>query len=479
MKGDNDGHFYVLGFMCRRSRWVEAMVIDGKEAATTARTFVEGLVRRYGSPVMITSDSGKEFLGEFAGTLKEMGIKHHMSTPLHHTGNSIIERFWRTMWDRAALTVPEDRIDWGAIVHAAAAFHNMHAPGRAEASPFETVFHQAPRSALDAAWRPLALPFNKDVDARIEAVLSGRRRDQRNRAQTRADRAQGGRRPALTTTFAEGDAVWALRSPPAEDVALTTAKLLCRMAPGTVTKVVDGSENRYGITFCDNGSYVERNIDHLRDRHSRAQLLRKWDCIPMNSDRDEPGTDMVNPAAETLMPPAPRQQRQAAKGMMVIVAQEYEQVPGLHRWAIPSRPLPLVGKVTAMNQGSDVVTIRWIANAAGEREPDARVELRPSRCLAPFGDSSFTTHKFPKNSWAPYTGPSLEDNPRLLALIYRNGQTTFNGRPVTKWRARGVGLGPDNDVLFETEDRIKELYPDDDVDAMMRRFVGQAEKVSS
>jgi hypothetical protein len=34
-------------------------------------------------------------------------------------------------------------------------------------------------------------------------------------------------------------------------------------------------------------------------------------------------------------------------------------------------------------------------------------------------------------------------------------------------------------VLFETEDRIKELYPDDDVDAMMRRFVGQAEKVSS
>ena len=44
-------------------------------------------------------------------------------------------------------------------------------------------------------------------------------------------------------------------------------------------------------------------------------------------------------------------------------------------------------------------------------------------------------------------------HPQLLALIYRNGQITFNGRPVTKWRARGVGLGPDNDVLFETENR--------------------------
>ena len=83
------------------------------------------------------------------------------------------------------------------------------------------------------------------------------------------------------------------------------------------------------------------------------------------------------------------------------------------------------------------------------------------------------------NSWEPFTGPSLEDKPRLLSLIYRNGQTTFNGRPITKWRARGVGMGPDSDILFETEDRIKELFPEDDVDAMMRRFVAQAEQVST
>lgn len=479
LKGDNVENFYVLGFICRKSRWVEATVINGKEAATTARAFVQELLRRYGSPVMITSDSGGEFMGEFAGTLKELGIKHHMSTPLHHTGNSIIERFWRTMWDRAALTVPEDRIDWKAIVHAAAAFHNMHAPEKSTASPFETVFHQAPRSALDAAWRPLALPFNKDVDERIEAALGIRRRDQQQRVRERAGRAQGGRRPALKKTFEVGDAVWALRTPPAEDAALTTAKLLCRMAPGNVTKVVDGSANRYGVTFCDNGRYVERHVDHLRDRASRALLLREWECMPLNSDRDEPGCDMVNPAADILLPAAPRQLRPPKKGMVVVMAQEYAQVPGLHRWAVPSRPLPIVGTVTDTTPGSDTVTVRWLANAAGDREPNARVELKPSRCLAPFADDSFTHHKFPKNAWAPYTGPSLEAKPRLLTLIYRNGQTTFNGRPITKWRARGVGLGPDNDILFETEDRIKELFPDDDVDAMMRRFVAQAERVSA
>ena len=479
LKGDNEGDFYVLGFICRKSRWVEATVIQGKQAATTARSFVEGLVRRYGSPVTITSDSGKEFMGDFAATLKELGISHHMSTPLHHTGNSIIERFWRSMWDRAALTVPEDRIDWGAVVHAAASFHNMHAPGKSTASPFEAVFHQAPRSALDATWRPLALPFNKEVNERIEEALGIRRRDQQRRRSERAKRAEGGRRAALKKTFAVGDAVWALRSPPAEDVVMTTAKLLCRMAPGNVTKVVDGSANRYGVTFCDNGRYVERHIDHLRDRASRARLLREWDCEPLNSDRDEPGCDMVNPAADTLMPAAPRQLRSPKKGMVVVVAQEFAKVPGLHHWAVPSRPLPIIGTVTATAPGSETVTIKWMANAAGGREPNSRVELRASRCLSPFSDDSFKHRRFPVNSWAPYTGPSLEDKPRLLALIYRNGQTTFNGRPVTKWRARGVGSGPDGDILFESEDKIKELFPDDDVDTLMRRFVAHAERVST
>jgi hypothetical protein len=65
-----------------------------------------------------------------------------MGTPLHHTGNSIIERFWRSMWDRAALTVPEDDIDWETVVQSAAAFHNMHTPNQHTASPFETVFRQ-------------------------------------------------------------------------------------------------------------------------------------------------------------------------------------------------------------------------------------------------------------------------------------------------------------------------------------------------
>ena len=40
-------------------------------------------------------------------------------------------------------------------------------------------------------------------------------------------------------------------------------------------------------------------------------------------------------------------------------------------------------------------------------------------------------------------------------------------------------MGPDSDILFETEDKIKELFPDDDVDAMMRRFVAQSERVDT
>jgi hypothetical protein len=40
-----------------------------------------------------------------------------------------------------------------------------------------------------------------------------------------------------------------------------------------------------------------------------------------------------------------------------------------------------------------------------------------------------------------------------------------------------MGFGPDADILFATEERIKQLFPDDDVDAMMNRFIGQATQV--
>jgi hypothetical protein len=76
---------------------------------------------------------------------------------------------------------------------------------------------------VDETWRPLALPFNiqQEVNERIEEALGIRRRDQQRRRSERASRAEGGRRAALKKTFAVGDAVWALRSPPAEDVIKT------------------------------------------------------------------------------------------------------------------------------------------------------------------------------------------------------------------------------------------------------------------
>jgi hypothetical protein len=57
------------------------------------------------------------------------------------------------------------------------------------------------------------------------------------------------------------------------------------------------------------------------------------------------------------MPAASRQLRSPKKGMVVVVAQEFAKVPGLHHWAVPSRPLPIIGTVTATTPGSETVTI--------------------------------------------------------------------------------------------------------------------------
>jgi hypothetical protein len=120
------------------------------------------------------------------------------------------------MWDRAALTVPEDDIDWETVVQSAAAFHNMHTPNQHTASPFETVFRQLAQCwTRHGAWRPLGLPYNKDVELRVNATLQSRAGRQQRRAKQRSDRAANGKRPASWVAFDVGQAVWALIKLPA------------------------------------------------------------------------------------------------------------------------------------------------------------------------------------------------------------------------------------------------------------------------
>ena len=190
---------YTVSFICRLSRWVESAAIVGKSAGAAFSAFAKTIVARYGCPVAVTTDGGTEFASTFAAGLEAAGIRQHITTPHSHTGNSIIERYHRVMWDRLAFNIPETAVDWSAEVKLAASQYNLSVASSG-ASPYEAVFGRRPRSLPEAAWLPFMTAMSSGMSERV-AARDAHRAAERNRRQhrhRRRHRHRQLRRPAPT-----------------------------------------------------------------------------------------------------------------------------------------------------------------------------------------------------------------------------------------------------------------------------------------
>ena len=64
----------IVVVVCVFCKWVEADVLERRDAKTIARWFHHHIVCRFGTPVTVRSDMGKEFQGTFRRYLERMGI---------------------------------------------------------------------------------------------------------------------------------------------------------------------------------------------------------------------------------------------------------------------------------------------------------------------------------------------------------------------------------------------------------------------
>lgn len=104
------GHRYILTAIDRFSRWPECYPMEDMTADTVASVFVSGWIARFGAPLRITSDLGRQFESTlFAELNRLMGVQHIRTTPRHPQSNGVIERMHRTL--KAAITCRE-QADW-------------------------------------------------------------------------------------------------------------------------------------------------------------------------------------------------------------------------------------------------------------------------------------------------------------------------------------------------------------------------------
>ncbi|XP_037813635.1 uncharacterized protein LOC119604837 [Lucilia sericata] len=107
------GNRYVLVVMDYFSKWPEVYAIPNQEAKTVVGVFVNNWICRYGVPLELHSDQGRNF--EYA-VFKEMcdlyGIRKTRTTPLHPQSDGMVERFNRTLEEYLRKVVSAHQKDW-------------------------------------------------------------------------------------------------------------------------------------------------------------------------------------------------------------------------------------------------------------------------------------------------------------------------------------------------------------------------------
>lgn len=106
-----DGFKYCLTIIDRCTRWPEAFPMQDMNAETVAKIFYKDWICRYGCPVKLTSDQGRQFESTlFHELLKLLGINRIRTTAYHPQANGAVERWHRTL--KAALMARLQNKSW-------------------------------------------------------------------------------------------------------------------------------------------------------------------------------------------------------------------------------------------------------------------------------------------------------------------------------------------------------------------------------
>lgn len=98
-----DGFRYIVTIIDRCTRWPEAIPVCDITADTVARVIFKEWICRYGCPIKLTSDQGRQFESTlFSELMKLLGIRRIRTTAYHPQSNGAVERWHRSL--KAALS---------------------------------------------------------------------------------------------------------------------------------------------------------------------------------------------------------------------------------------------------------------------------------------------------------------------------------------------------------------------------------------
>ncbi|KAJ8708636.1 hypothetical protein PYW08_010019 [Mythimna loreyi] len=89
---------YLVTIIDRCTKWLEAIPARDITAETVARAVYDGWISRFGCPLRITTDQGRQFESAlFTSLMKKFGVTRIRTTPYHPQANGQVERAHKTL----------------------------------------------------------------------------------------------------------------------------------------------------------------------------------------------------------------------------------------------------------------------------------------------------------------------------------------------------------------------------------------------
>ena len=112
-----DGYRYILVIADYFSKWTEAFLIKDKCAETVADVLVDKIILRFGMPLVIHSDQGREFEnGPMKSLCTLLGCVKTRTAPYHSESDGMVERFNRSCLMMLSMFVNDWQDNWHELL---------------------------------------------------------------------------------------------------------------------------------------------------------------------------------------------------------------------------------------------------------------------------------------------------------------------------------------------------------------------------
>ena len=109
----SSGNRYIVVVIDYFTKWPEAFALPNQEASTIARALIDGFFSRFGVPLELHSDQGRNFESNLLRECCELlGIRKTRTTPLHPESDGMVERFNRTLVQELAKRCRHGQTEW-------------------------------------------------------------------------------------------------------------------------------------------------------------------------------------------------------------------------------------------------------------------------------------------------------------------------------------------------------------------------------